>query len=341
MSTTLPVGVTMRPLDVTSEADLDAAFAVASACELEAVGWTDETPESVRSTICGPQGLAEGHRLVFEATRPVGLLEVEFDRHGREFFLDAYSLGTARSTIARALLEDGLRTAVGIATADPVPSGTGVPEDPYELSPDIWQVVGGTFAQDHEYVRVLQSLGFRPIRRFWRMLCDLADAPDAEPDPPAGVTKRVVSGESDRRLLHELFETSFAEHFGSTHDEPFEEWIARVEASPGNDPSRWWIAELDGRPVGLCILDDSKAEFGEGYVRTLGVLKEARGRGIGRWLLQCGAVDAVQRGRSSIALTVDGANTTGATALYESVGYAIRQEIDVYCYPLVDSPPSR
>ena len=98
---------------------------------------------------------------------------------------------------------------------------------------------------------------------------------------------------------------------------------------------------LDGAPAGMCILDDSKAAFGEGYVRTLGVLAHARGNGIGRWLLQCGAADAVRRGRSAIALAVDGANTTGATALYESAGYAIRQEIDVYCYPIVDSAPSR
>ena len=91
----------------------------------------------------------------------------------------------------------------------------------------------------------------------------------------------------------------------------------------------------------MCIVDDSKAEFGEGYVRTLGVLKEGRGRGIGRWLLGCAAADARQRGRTAIGLAVDGANTTGATALYESVGYRIRQEIDLYCYPLLDSASSR
>lgn len=336
----LPFGVTLRPLDVTNAADLDAAFAVASACELESIGWTDETPESVRSTILGPQGLVPGHRLAFEAERPVGLLEVELDRHGRELFLDAYALGPHRTAIERALLEDGLRTAIEIAAAEPAPARTSA-ADPYQLSPDLWQALAGGYVQDHAYTGILESLGFRPIRRFWRMLCDLSKAPDAEPDPPAGVTRRVVAGEEDRRLLHELFESSFAEHFGSSHDEPFEEWIARVESSPGNDPSRWWIAELEGRPVGLCILDDSKAEFGEGYVRTLGVLTEARGRGIGKWLLQCGAVDAVRRGRSAIALAVDGENTTGATALYESVGYVIRQEIDVYCYPLLDTDPSR
>ncbi len=134
--------------------------------------------------------------------------------------------------------------------------------------------------------------------------------------------------------MHRLFEESFAEHFGA-HTRPFEEWIADVEAMAGVDPTRWWIAEVDGQPAGLCILDDSKASFGDGYVRTLGVVPSARGRGVARWLLACAAADAVARGRTGLALAVDGQNTTGATDLYESVGFAIRQVIDVWCYPLV------
>ena len=149
------------------------------------------------------------------------------------------------------------------------------------------------------------------------------------------MSRRSVAGEGDRRALHALFNASFAEHFGNTHEREFEAWIAGIEALPGADPERWWIATLDGEDVGLCILDDSKEEFGEGYVRTLGVVEDARGRGIGRWLLECAAADAVRRGRTGLALAVDGENTTGATALYESVGFETRQVIDVWCYPLV------
>jgi ribosomal protein S18 acetylase RimI-like enzyme len=151
----------------------------------------------------------------------------------------------------------------------------------------------------------------------------------------------VVDGDADRRLIHALYCESFAEHFGSSNDRPFDDWIASVEGLPGTDPSRWWIATLDGKPVGICLLDDSKAEFGEGYVRTLGVIPAARGRGIATWLLACAAADCVERGRTGIALSVDGANTTGATVLYASVGYSTRQVIDVWCYPLLDSANSR
>ena len=139
MSWSLPPGVRLRALDVTSDAELGAAFSVASACELAAIGWTDETPESIRATLLGPQGLRAGHRLAVEGTEPVGLLEVELDRHARELFLDAYAVGPDGSAIERALLEDGLRTALDIASSEPAPPLSS-DADPYQLSPDIWQV---------------------------------------------------------------------------------------------------------------------------------------------------------------------------------------------------------
>ena len=90
------------------------------------------------------------------------------------------------------------------------------------------------------------------------------------------------------------------------------------------------VGAADDEPVGLCVLDDSRAEFGEGHVRTLGIVREARGRGIARWLLACAAAYAVRRGRTTNTLTVDGENTTGATELYTSVGYEVREVIDVW-----------
>jgi ribosomal protein S18 acetylase RimI-like enzyme len=87
---------------------------------------------------------------------------------------------------------------------------------------------------------------------------------------------------------------------------------------------------LDGEPVGICVGDSSRAEFGATYVRTLGVIPSARGRGIARWLLRCAAADAARAGLRSVALAVDSENTTGATALYESVGMRAVQVIDVH-----------
>ena len=66
----------------------------------------------------------------------------------------------------------------------------------------------------------------------------------------------------------------------------------------------------------------------------LGVTRAPRGRGIARWLLTCAAADALERGRTVLCLSVDGENTTGATALYDSMGFVQRSAFDVWCYPL-------
>ncbi len=335
---TLPAGILVRP--VVAEQDIEAALTVVSTCELAGVGWTDATRESVTAQLIGPDALAEAHLIAFDGDEAVGLLAAEIDRHGREMFLDAFAIGEHAVDVQRELLTRGLGAAVQVAALDPA-TDTSQIANPYELSPDVWQVVSAAYEQDEEYRLVLTSLGFRPIRRFWRMLQDLSSTASERPEPPPGVALRVVDGEDDRRLMHALFCVSFAEHFGSSNDRPFEEWMASVEGLPGADPERWWIATLDGQPVGICLLDDSKAEFGEGYVRTLGVVPAGRGRGVATWLLACAAADCAARGRTAIALSVDGENTTGATALYASVGYVTRQVIDVWCYPLLDSALSK
>jgi GNAT superfamily N-acetyltransferase len=324
--------VTLQVLRPGDPAQVEAAYLVASRCELDAVGWTDSTRESVRASLTAPDAWAGQHLLAHLSGEPVGLLVAELDLDGREVFLDAYAIGESAPTVQRVLLERGLSAARGLAEAQPAPAAP-PPDDPRTLSPDSWQVVSASFAADRPYADVLSGMGFRPIRRFWRMLLDLASTPATEPPAPAGVSRRVVSGDEDRRVLHTLFMDSFATHFG-THQRGFDEWIASVEALPGADPGRWWIATLEGTDVGLCILDDSKVEFGEGYVRTLGVVDAARGRGIGRWLLECAAADSVARGRTGLALAVDGENTTGATALYESVGFTTRHVIDLWCLSL-------
>ncbi|MDI1289862.1 MAG: GNAT family N-acetyltransferase, partial [bacterium] len=286
---TLPEGLLVR--SVVAEQDIEAALTVVSTCELAGVGWTDATRDSVTAQLVGPDALALAHLIAFDGDEPVGLLAAEIDRHGREIFLDAFAIGEHAVALQRELLTRGIATAMQVTALDPVKAAAQV-DNPYELSPDVWQVVSAAYEQDEEYRNVLTSLGFRPIRRFWRMLQDLSTTASERPEPPPGVALRVVDGEDDRRLMHALFCESFAEHFGSSNDRPFEEWMASVEALPGTDPDRWWIAILDGRPVGICLLDDSKAEFGEGYVRTLGVIPSARGRGVATWLLACAAADS-------------------------------------------------
>ena len=312
--------LTLTALDVDDEEQVQAAQRLVADDEISVVGSTEETPESFRARLAHPDSYRPGHRLAWREGRPVGVLLVEFDAHASEVFVDAYAPVPDRAAVLGILVADGLQSARELA---------------------VGHVDAGCYGQDAEYAAALTQAGFRTVRRFWRMRRDLVGVSAAAPPAPPGVERRVVAGERDRRTLHRLFGESFGEHFGTRVDRPFEEWIASLEAVPGVDPARWWIASLDGIDVGLCIVDDSRAALDAGYVRTLGVIPGARGRGVARWLLECAAADAADRGRSSIHLTVDGENTTGATALYEAVGYRIEEVIDVWRHPLEAADEAR
>jgi ribosomal protein S18 acetylase RimI-like enzyme len=82
--------------------------------------------------------------------------------------------------------------------------------------------------------------------------------------------------------------------------------------------------------IGICLGDESKADEGGGFVRTLGVSRPARGRGVARALLRTAFAEYQGRGRAFVQLAVDAGNTTGATRLYVGVGMRAVTTIDTY-----------
>jgi ribosomal protein S18 acetylase RimI-like enzyme len=318
----------VRPVDPGDPADIERAWAVARDNDRALVGESDETLDGTRAALIAPDVLEAvlGERDGVAEAR----LVVEVDRFGREVFLDIHAVGDARPAWFRLLLQRSLAQAAAQAADEPAPPTTA---DPFVVSPEVWQAVAAHLAEDSAYAEVLAEFGFRPVRRFWRMHRPVVATDAAGPAAPAGVRRRAARGPEDERLLHALTEESFAEHFGFAAT-PFDEWMAYLRAGAGVDPDRWWIAEADGIPVGVCLLDDSLAEFGDSHVRTLGVLRSARGRGVARWLLGCAIADAADRGRTGIALSVDGENSSGAVGLYESVGFVARRVIDVAVLPV-------
>lgn len=318
----------LRPLDPGDPEDVGLAFEVGRACDVAVIGTTEETVESTRARLSAPEVAAAF--LGEQDGVAVAHLCVEVDPHGRDVFIDAYATGADAERWYPLMLDRGLALAAEHAAADPAPP---VDADPFVVSADLWQASAAHYAGDAPYAHALRERGFRPVRRFWRMHRPVDAHETGEPQAPPGVARRTVRGEEDERLLHRMFGESFAEHFGFA-ERPSDEWLESLRAGAGVDPDRWWLAVADGEPVGLCIIDDSRAEFGDSYVRTIGVLPSARGRGIARWLLGCAVADAAARGRTGIGLSVDGENTTGATALYESVGFRARHVIDVLVRPL-------
>lgn len=318
----LPAGYVARPLELVEVGglpdgpDVDLAYAVVSAADVGVIGHAEESREAIRANLTNPDAQRAEHRLVLtEAGAPVGLLVIEQDDATRTFFVDSYAAPRHGHRILGALVAMGLAAAERLATDGQ------------------WNAEAGVFAQDEAYIEVLEEAGFREVRRFWRMVIDLGPEDLRESHPPESVTRTVAVSDEERRMLHDVEQESFADHYGFA-PRPYDEFIAWGINRRDARPDLWWLAWSDGKPVGLCVMDDSHADRGASHVRMLGVLKSARGRGIASWLLRSAFAQAAQEGRSAVTLTVDAENSTGATALYEGVGMRAEQVIVLYRRPL-------
>jgi ribosomal protein S18 acetylase RimI-like enzyme len=119
-----------------------------------------------------------------------------------------------------------------------------------------------------------------------------------------------------------VLEEAFRDHFNSW-EETFPEFLYRVREDPGHRWDHWWLAELDGAPVGALVgtqLDTHGGPDGS-YVSYIGVLDAARGRGVAKALLRTIMADAAARGRDRVGLEVDADSPTGAEGLYSSMGW--------------------
>lgn len=296
--------VSLRPLDLDpASPDIDAALAVMLEHEREFCEIPDCTRSTVLQQLTGPYALPADHRLAMSGDTPVGVVILESDAARRDVYIDVYAMPDADPTVTADLL------AHGIACARRVVDG----------AEGEWRIESGSILEDAQLSAALTSAGFARQRIYWRMTRSLDDIAPARPAPPPGVTLEVATAPSQRDDLYEVYCASFNGHFGYTH-RTRDQYIDAITNGDGSTPDRWWLARLDGSPIALCIQDDSRAESDTAWVRTLGVVPQARGRGVARWLLRCAFADAASRGLSDIGLTVDSDNHTGATRLYESVG---------------------
>ena len=201
---------------------------------------------------------------------------------------------------------------------------------------DVQQIDTGTFADDARQHRWLAKAGYQKVRTWWQMTRPVTpDEAELLPDPGEGVVIRRVeragSGmpdEDDLRTVHEILESSFADHFNH-HGEEFDEFLFRLREDPGHRWDHWWIAELvdegvDIEPAGTLVANEiagSDSKPAGSYVSYIGVLQSARGRGVAKALLNTVIADAAERGGDRVDLEVDADSPTGADGLYLSMGW--------------------
>jgi ribosomal protein S18 acetylase RimI-like enzyme len=95
-----------------------------------------------------------------------------------------------------------------------------------------------------------------------------------------------------------------------------------------HDPERWWLAEEAGRPVGAVLTADVP-ELAGWDLSYVGVVPEARGRGLGSLLTRKVLFEARAAAAGRVTLAVDVRNRP-AWNLYVRLGFEPTEEREVY-----------
>ena len=98
----------------------------------------------------------------------------------------------------------------------------------------------------------------------------------------------------------------------------YERWRARIGDLTAWD--EWFVAEVDGVPVGALQSSDQALDQQSGWVKNLSVLPAYRRRGVGAALLRRAFARYAAKGRQAAGLGVDLTNPTAPLSLYRSVG---------------------
>jgi mycothiol synthase len=193
-----------------------------------------------------------------------------------------------------------------------------------EVGVDAVTVQNFAIAVDEPGTELFRSRGYSVVRKDWSMQIDLTKPLKSFPQPEGIEVRTFRSG--DEHVVHEMMETAFEDHWQSSPTS-FDVWRARMVETPSFDPDLWLLAFEGDRLVGGSL---NAIRVGRGYVNDLGVLREARKRGLAAHLLYRSFEMFKERGLTEAALFVDSQNPTGATRLYERVGMYVAREYELY-----------
>ncbi|MEV8371987.1 GNAT family N-acetyltransferase [Kribbella sp. NPDC056861] len=310
MTAALPPGHTFRR-PTTDDAEL--IFALVAARNTAVIGEADFTLDDMADELAEPGfDLEQDAWLVFAGDDLVGYGTVT--GHGDHHLLDI-DFYAADSEVREWLLSEIVDRAKELAQA----------HGQTEVSLD-----AGVYRADETMRELLGAHGFTAGTTFHRMRIDHT-GPVPVPDVPQGVVlRRGVADEETRRVAHGVYTETFTGQFGFS-PQPYEEWFKARDAQSTFDWSQLTLLELDGRTVGFVENNDQFIEDENcNYVSRLGVLKEARGRGLAKFLLRDAFAADAEAGRDGTILHVDTNNPTPALGLYLSVGMQPVLVIDVW-----------
>jgi GNAT superfamily N-acetyltransferase len=275
--------------------------------ELALTGSVDTTAADMQSYLELPDVDRAETVLISVGDETVASVYVQAEHLGKDLYVDIAVLPGALQDVAVAAAVDHAVAAAGRIVAARQEPG--------------WTLRITCPEQDERLGAAVQAHGLTGVRRFYRMqiASDSPDVPPIAPPLPPGVEIVLRDDEETRRTIWALDNEAFLDHWNFTPS-PYEEWWEHFSSGQTRDPDGWWLLTVDGDPAAFCILDDSRAELGQGYVSVLGVRRAYRGRGLATLLLQRAFVRHREMGRSATLLGVDAESLTGAVGVYERVG---------------------
>ena len=180
---------------------------------------------------------------------------------------------------------------------------------------------------DEDYRGALMRHGFEVVRSSFTMEIDLGQS-TGEPAWPAGLASRPFRP-GEERAVYDAYVEAFGDHWGFV-PESFADWCT-WNVGRKADTSLWRLVEDGDEIAALCLSDPSRGDDPTlGWISVLGVRRPWRRRGLARALLLESFALFRSAGRRRAALGVDSENTTGALALYESVGMRVTSRSDTW-----------
>lgn len=165
--------------------------------------------------------------------------------------------------------------------------------------------------------QLLQARGYE-VARYFNVLSRPLPGDALDYPAPDGVMLRAPEP-GDGEAVRQAHNAAFADHWGSSAHSP-ETWNSYWTASSGRPDMSTIAVDDDGQVLGY-VLTGQWVE-GELYVNIVGTVPSARGRGLARATLAHTIRAASEAGEHRvIELDVDSDSLTGATRLYDALGF--------------------
>ena len=300
-----------------NESDIAAIAIVANESRRGQPAHRDKTPDELRDEIYEAVGFdPDGLWIVLQDDEPVGYANAIVERVGEE------SIGYVTVEVGPSHRENGIEQELMTKALT------------FIESKGADRVRSRAFEKDEWFKALLESHAFASDRRFFTMVCAKGNPGNAF-TPPDGVQFRHQllneAGEEDLSILVEVLNESFREHYG---------WVPGTERQfkslrdSTEDIFRITYATKDGIVIGFSLLEDSivfNREHGtkDGWILTVGVLKNHRRMGIGRALIADCMRWFDEHGITTVRLGVDAENRD-ALGLYTSLGFEVAWENYIY-----------